>query len=819
MVRKNVTFFLDVPKYGSGDSSMSREAAAAPLPMYLNMQGCDYSIQKMSLRDDNYYADGSSCDPPGELNTYESEYDSYPYEIASIPVQSRHAHRYRRPQFYPSGYSQSASGVPCGEAEFGSLRTQYSHHNSAKLSHGTNRVASFSDSVSSSPRSGGHPNYGTHFIEPSYRSNHGQSNRRLPSSPHPCRQTQEYYYNSNQFYDSVNYQRELLNELILLKREIQDKDADGSCSGKFGYFIKTAFCQVENLAARRRKNLHEAIGDVARSKKMLEEELRQQLLDIKKQRLEMEERFQREIDKQMSEKVAREAQLESMLLDEMEECVKLEMQTSGLDLIEESRMRMLSPTANKSSDSGSSPPAANATAVQTARVVNTEIDRNNIQQTDRHPVFAKEEGHVANRDSKPGIQNDEDEPKSHRQESDSQKESMGLAASSPGVLKGVGVSEAINSATQKVAMVDVSKALARGIDQSSRTLKQSRLISFSLCHRGTLGLEVEQRQDASLSAAVARVVPNSQADVAGVKKGDLLCHADTEKEYSYHEFLKLAKSGIRPLRFNVRRIESASNEGNDATTSTGVIKKKEVVESLPEAQRARELVVGTFPEVAADKDLLNREDNKHLTKPTDHSGRFIVGEKLKGTEVAKTANERAIGQINTRNKATRKPVITNVAMPEARRDTGLKPSLLVFTNDSQIAKEEPKKHEVNKENAGHKPCQTSHLSALPSSKLPFSIANLNSPENSSKKKSDSIFNIFSPTHSYSPNTSPTKAVSVTSKKFTQSQRYRPVSSQIPRIELGAVLTVSVNDKKTRVKKANDLKVTPVVAKRGVIDVE
>ncbi|KAL3795374.1 hypothetical protein HJC23_009547 [Cyclotella cryptica] len=820
MAKKNVTFIPDIPKYGTGDTSLSREAAGPLPPEYMNIYGPDYPTQNMSLRDDYYCADSSSCDPPGELNTYESDYDSYPYEIESIPVQRCYTNACRQPESYAGVHSQPASGVRCGNADFRSSRTQYIHQNSAKLSNGTTRVPSFRGSAHANPRSGSQQVNGTPFLEPSYRNTHGRENHKLPSSPHPCTQQRGHNYNSDQIYDHIHYQRELLNELIRLKREIHDKDADESCSGKFGYFIKTAFCQVENLAARRRKHLREAIGDVARSKTVLEFELRQQLIDITKQRLEVEERFQREINKQMSEKVAREAQLESMLLNQMEECVKLEMQMSGLDPIEESRLRMMSPTAKDTSISRGLPTAEIAAAVPTARVACAKMEKN-FQPRARQQVCTKDEEPVVNKDSKLVIQIDDDESNSRGQEFDRHKGPMGPTVSKPEVLKDNVVSEAGDSATQKLAAFKQSKTSTKGMEyKSSGGSKQYRILSFVLYLPGTLGIEVEQRQDASLSAVVARVVPNSQADEAGVKKGDLLCHDDSDREFSYHEFLRLAKSGVRPLSFNVRRVESLSSERNDARSSIDATKNTQAVACLPEADARGKILVQPMPEATADADRLKPEDIKHQSRSKDYSGGLITNEGHRGVERVKNTNEVKSRVINSSNKEARKPVIPNVTMPEARLDTGLKPSLLVFTNDVQLAKVKPKKQDANKENAGCKPClrvQTSRL--VPSPKVPFSVANLNSPDTISKQKSDSIFKIFSPTHCYSPNASSAKTVTFSSEKPNEAEKIKPVSSTVSRIKVGTAPTVSVSEKKNRMHKSHDLKVTPVMATRGVIDVE
>jgi len=71
---------------------------------------------------------------------------------------------------------------------------------------------------------------------------------------------------------------------------------------------------------------------------------------------------------------------------------------------------------------------------------------------------------------------------------------------------------------------------------------------------------------------ISRVVPGSQAAAAGLQRGDIVCHAGTNgsKEIPYNEILAMARSGRRPLKFDVRRIESNLGGGSNANISVGV---------------------------------------------------------------------------------------------------------------------------------------------------------------------------------------------------------------------------------------------------------
>jgi hypothetical protein len=142
-----------------------------------------------------------------------------------------------------------------------------------------------------------------------------------------------------------------------------------------------------------------------------------------------------------------------------------------------------------------------------------------------------------------------------------------------------------NSAIQKqMDKLNKPKASSSG-GQSLGGSKPGSIYSISLSQPGSLGLEIEKRRDALQSAIVASVLPNSQADSAGLKRGDILCKPD-ESEYSYNEFLKLAKSGVRPLQFKIRRLES-SLLTNDRGGSADVLHRKQAMIAAAEAREAK----------------------------------------------------------------------------------------------------------------------------------------------------------------------------------------------------------------------------------------
>ncbi|KAL7486782.1 hypothetical protein ACHAW6_012383 [Cyclotella cf. meneghiniana] len=145
-----------------------------------------------------------------------------------------------------------------------------------------------------------------------------------------------------------------------------------------------------------------------------------------------------------------------------------------------------------------------------------------------------------------------------------------------------------NSALQKIDLFKSSKAPSTKGGQSLGGTKPGRLLPVSLPHPGPLGLEIEKRRDAAQSAIISSVVPNSQADVAGLLRGDVICRSD-DRDFSYHEFLKLAQSGQRPLRFQVRRVESSSSSSllREGNGSVDALHRKQAVIAAAEAREAK----------------------------------------------------------------------------------------------------------------------------------------------------------------------------------------------------------------------------------------
>jgi len=118
------------------------------------------------------------------------------------------------------------------------------------------------------------------------------------------------------------------------------------------------------------------------------------------------------------------------------------------------------------------------------------------------------------------------------------------------------------------------------------------VIPVQLSDAGPIGLKVEKRSTGT--AIVATVVANSQAERAGLRRGDVVCFAGTDgqSEVPYDVFVQQAKSSERPICFEVRRIDG-DNSGNS--------KKKQQPQQPPKSSSA------TNAAVAKDTDRVSAE--------------------------------------------------------------------------------------------------------------------------------------------------------------------------------------------------------------------
>lgn len=87
---------------------------------------------------------------------------------------------------------------------------------------------------------------------------------------------------------------------------------------------------------------------------------------------------------------------------------------------------------------------------------------------------------------------------------------------------------------------------------------------------------------------MSMVVEGSQAEAAGLKRGDILCFAGSEgkSEIPYDDFLQMARSNQRPIVFEARRIASSTGDSttSDTNKSADAYARKQAVIAAAEAR-------------------------------------------------------------------------------------------------------------------------------------------------------------------------------------------------------------------------------------------
>lgn len=120
-------------------------------------------------------------------------------------------------------------------------------------------------------------------------------------------------------------------------------------------------------------------------------------------------------------------------------------------------------------------------------------------------------------------------------------------------------------------------------------------------------MQIEKRPKGS--AIVQEVVAGSQAEQAGMKRGDILCFAGSsgQDEISYEMFLDMAKSDQRPMCLDIRRLDVKPVAGGSGGASGGGGKK-----GSAEAELRRQAVIAA----AEKRDKANKAKQKPMKQVT-----------------------------------------------------------------------------------------------------------------------------------------------------------------------------------------------------------
>ena len=143
-----------------------------------------------------------------------------------------------------------------------------------------------------------------------------------------------------------------------------------------------------------------------------------------------------------------------------------------------------------------------------------------------------------------------------------------------------------------------------GQGQSLGGTQPGRIVPITLSDPGTLGIQLEKHKGPRKTSIVANVVPQSQAETAGLQRGDVLCFAGSngQEEILYDMFLELASSTQRPLHFEARRVPEVKTPAAAAKGSSAqdYARRQAVIAAAEKREKAHKQKTKPIPKVSKD---------------------------------------------------------------------------------------------------------------------------------------------------------------------------------------------------------------------------
>jgi len=157
----------------------------------------------------------------------------------------------------------------------------------------------------------------------------------------------------------------------------------------------------------------------------------------------------------------------------------------------------------------------------------------------------------------------------------------------------------------------------QGSGQSLGGSKPGDIIQIELPSPGPLGIRVEKKTNSSASTIVNEVVAGSQAEAAGLERGDVLCFANTngQDEIPYDMFLKLAKAELRPIYLEARRFHGPKTSLSSSSSADAGGRSGSTGSRSADAEARRRAMVAA----AEARDKAHKAKSKplkHVTKTT-----------------------------------------------------------------------------------------------------------------------------------------------------------------------------------------------------------
>jgi len=193
-----------------------------------------------------------------------------------------------------------------------------------------------------------------------------------------------------------------------------------------------------------------------------------------------------------------------------------------------------------------------------------------------------------------------------------------------------------------------------GQGQSLGGSKPGDVIEIILNNPGPLGVRVEKVSNNSASAIVNQVVPGSQAEAAGLQRGDVLCFAGSQgqNEVQFDMFLQIAASTQRPIHLEARRFQESKKKSSSsvmasaasASASSGggggsadaEARRKAMIDAAVAREKAHKKKTKTIKYVTKSTTLLNKQ--QLAEQAANNTGNTFTNDELKPqTEASRQA--------------------------------------------------------------------------------------------------------------------------------------------------------------------------------------
>ncbi len=155
------------------------------------------------------------------------------------------------------------------------------------------------------------------------------------------------------------------------------------------------------------------------------------------------------------------------------------------------------------------------------------------------------------------------------------------------------------------------KQQIRGGGRSLGGSKPGTVIPISIAAPGSIGVQLENTREGA--AIIGKVTEGSTAEAAGLRRGDVICHAQTDgkREMVYRQFLDMVRSDQRPLTFDVRRVESATVLNGDKIRADTYAKRQAVIaaaEARDKTNKQKKKPISKFKELSMEeKDKIEQQ--------------------------------------------------------------------------------------------------------------------------------------------------------------------------------------------------------------------